>query len=468
MFAVGCPRFRFEKLGSWSWGAGAPKCWYKSTPGNDREKPRPRFRNQTWGTRAGGGLITVDQQQGLLPFDPNGVPGTSSGSPFVTPRPVFAQPIPTFSIVSPFALGNWAGPSGGLLAMFKEPAKDPSDTSTTPSLGPILASSPFPLGIGSAGNQNSSPGLIISTFMPRLPGQAGSNPWGSESLAIKNLLSQIASDEQKVYGITSDLFDPFSPRHQASIANFQSANGVLPMDLVAFIGDSHLVTTANGSFSAGLLLVDAWLIRTPNCDSGLNLGICYDLDTTGPSHNPPCTAGETLNTDGLCYLVIPPCRAGAVQIGGYCFRFPIGPEPEGQDAELRNALLTSARVVFVGSCLTTHVFTDWWNIDLNAPLGKRALVVPDIAAMSSVNSNNGVPPANQGLVDLVQAAVGYESFANALDANENVQKAVDAANAAIANLYPGLTFPTSPGRLPQVVYKVLGNSTWCKYSPACK
>src|SRR5262249_19678650 len=98
-----------------------------------------------------GGAIAIDQQQGLVPFDANGNPGTPSGSPF--PMPVqFAS-----SIVSPFALGNWVGPINGALSMFQETAKDPSDTSTTPTLGPKYASSSFPYGRGNLGGQNSSP-----------------------------------------------------------------------------------------------------------------------------------------------------------------------------------------------------------------------------------------------------------------------------------------------------------------------
>src|SRR5438093_10998587 len=99
--------------------------------------------------------------------------------------------------------------------------------------------------------------------------------------------------------------------------------------VLGFIGDSDLVLCYNGPncfFSNGLIFVDRYLIRTPNCDDQI-LGLCYDLDTTDLailplSTSPPsCPPGYALQLDG-CHNVSPPCQPTAVQIGSYCFQFP--------------------------------------------------------------------------------------------------------------------------------------------------
>jgi hypothetical protein len=84
-------------------------------------------------------------------------------------------------------------------------------------------------------------------------------------------------------------------------------------------------------------------------------------------------------------------------------------------------------------------------------------VVPDIAAMATLNSGNGVLPQNQGYVDLLQAAVGYEAFLKNLSIRgQTVQQSVVKANAAIAAIYPTLIYAPGP-QLRQVVYTAIGN-----------
>jgi len=78
----------------------------------------------------------------------------------------------------------------------------------------------------------------------------------------------------------------------------------------------------------------------------------------------------------------------------------------------------------------------------------------------TTNANNGTPAQYQGFVDLVQGALAYEAFVKAFGAGKSADQAKDAANQALANLYPTLIYP--PGqRLPRVVYKVVGNPRVC-------
>jgi hypothetical protein len=52
-------------------------------------------------------------------------------------------------------------------------------------------------------------------------------------------------------------------------------------------------------------------------------------------------------------------------------------------------LTTRARVVFIGACQMTNIFTDWWNLNLSGN-GTKALVVPDLAAMINAPQNSGI------------------------------------------------------------------------------
>lgn len=224
-------------------------------------------------------------------------------------------------------------------------------------------------------------------------------------------------------------------------------------------------------------------MRTPNCDNP-TLNLCYNLDSTNVilgvapcapvsqfqwgnncyavsgRYHPPgpngCNPHEYPAADGLCYKVYAPdypCEASATQVGNYCFVMPLG-------AEFRDSLSTTAKVIFIGSCQTTDIFINWWNLNLNSSPGGRALVVPDIATMTARQAQD-VPASNTGFVDLQQAAVGYEKFVQTLvQPGKTVQNAVDAANAAIAAFYPTEVF-SSGGKLPQVIFKPIGRAGLC-------
>ena len=201
------------------------------------------------------------------------------------------------------------------------------------------------------------------------------------------------------------------------------------------------------------------LIRTPNCDVA---GFCYFTDMTNPIP-PPCTLTGLVQVGNYCYQLHAPCQQGATQIGNWCYRLPL---KGAQLAQTRDIILTGAKVVFVASCSTTDVFSGWWDLTLNAPPGGRALVVPDLATMASlgVNQPPKVPPQNLASIDLVQGTIGYEAFLNTLATpNKTLQDAVNAANSAIAAIYPTLDYSHNiGGQLPQVVYAVAkGNSNLC-------
>lgn len=161
----------------------------------------------------------------------------------------------------------------------------------------------------------------------------------------------------------------------------------------------------------------------------------------------------------------------AVQIGSYCYRFTLA--EVGQPDQVitpppvtTNLLLTSAKVVFIASCDTASIFQGWWNMNLNAAPGGRALVVPDLAAMASLPVNQSVAPQSIGTVDLVEGTLAYQAFVNSLASHHSVQKAVGYANQAIAKAYSPNNYAGVP-QLPQVVYKVVGNGSLC-LTPACK
>jgi hypothetical protein len=308
--------------------------------------------------------------------------------------------------------------------------------------------------------QHGAQNLVTATFMPRVPGQSpNDHPWGVENEAKAAILDQISTvaKSHPFYSVTQN--------PTATTDAFITENGNQPMDVVGFIGDSDLLSCSppvdpSCFFSAGLIFTDRYLIRTPNCDSGLVQGLCYNLDLTYPNTNAPCSNNQ-IEVNGKCFSsLLPPCGPGANQLGNYCFRFPV--PQSGLPPSLRDVLLTSSKVIFVASCDITDVFTGWWEMNLNAVPGGRALVVPDLATMKALQINQTVPPQNKGLVDLVQGAVGYEVFVKTFGAGKTAQESVAAANQAIANLYPGLDYSTSPvGPLPQVVYKVFGNPNVC-------
>ena len=128
---------------------------------------------------------------------------------------------------------------------------------------------------------------------------------------------------------------------------------------------------------------------------------------------------------------------------------------------------TTAKVVFVAACDTTDVFIGWWNLNLNDASGGRALVVPDLAAMANLPTNNDpqnpIPPQNLGSVDLSQGAVAYNALiASLAQPHHTAKQALIDANNAVSAYYSTLSYTTSSvGPLPQVVYRLVGNEQVC-------
>jgi hypothetical protein len=191
------------------------------------------------GGAPGGGVIVNDLQQGLIPFDASGNQGTPSGTPVAS---IYGP------MVTPFALGNYVGPVGGSLAMFKEPAKDPSDTSSTPSLGPLFADSAFPYGGGTTGGQNATPKLTIKAFVPAqvLLQNAPNQRFGSDQ--------QVKTDFQQTIPATSVDQQVFTSSIQplATIDNFLLGTITWKLNAMAFIGHANVVTSFP-NFADGLI-----------------------------------------------------------------------------------------------------------------------------------------------------------------------------------------------------------------------
>lgn len=280
------------------------------------------------------------------------------------------------------------------------------------------------------------------TFMPAVPGSPGDPIWGTEAGAINNITAAISPDIEvhRIYAITAPL--------SATIHYFNLVNGVNPMDILGFIGHATLAAVPNTqppqSIATGLVFVDNALIRTPDCTaSGNILGVCYDLDQT--KTNAPCNAG----------MIAIPSYDGT-QTGCYYLT-----QPNGQVAETTRVLLTSAKIVFVAACDTGRTFLGWWDMNLNAVPGGRALVAPDIAAMSALPINQTLlQTVSPGAIDLKQGAIAWEALVKSLAAGNNIQKATDDANTAVANFYG-----SNPRDNAQVIFKVEGNPNVC---PRCK
>jgi hypothetical protein len=416
---------------------GTSVLWNYQTPASDSV-------HLIGAVRGAGGAVVIDQLQGLIPLDPGGNPGTSSGTP-LTAGPFPLDP----SIVTPLALGNYVGPLNGALIMFKEPAKDPSDSSTAPGLGSIFASSAFPMAAGTAGNQKSSPKLAIATFMPEVPGTSGGR-FGSESLAINDFNSNISSAavNQSIYAITT-------PKNAgvANINNFISVNGPNNANVLGYVGSSRFAVASTGSVAVGLILVDNDLIRTPNCAVPET---CFFLDQQTPT--PPCAALPYTNSQGILVQDVELAESAAPGCYGLPLRLNGGPI-----AQTTPVLLTSAIVVFVAACDASSTFSDWWDMDLNLVQGGRALVVPDFAAMAALPVNQNPNVVSVGFIDLVQGAVAWETLVTSLASGRTVDQAKTDANNAIAALYGQLTWPPNQ-QLAQVVFKVVGNSNACPSS----
>ena len=283
--------------------------------------------------------------------------------------------------------------------------------------------------------------------MPQIPGSSVEAPYGTEDKAIDNFKRQISPSisEQIIYTRTSGAQGQSRP--VATVKSFLQENGTSPMDVLGFVGHASLAaSTETGSLIAvGLVFVDNDLIRTPDCTPNGNLlGVCYYLDQR--------------QTEG------PPCLAGAVPIASYdgttigCYLLPA--RLDGSIALTAQVLLTSAKVVFVAACDTSSTFTNWWDLNLNAPTGGRAIVVPDIAAMSAMQINQGLN-ISVSSIDIQQGAVGWVRLVNSLAAGKTVAQAVDDANQAIDAFYQTLVWPPDFPRLAQVKFRVIGNRNVC-------
>ena len=117
-------------------------------------------------------------------------------------------------------------------------------------------------------------------------------------------------------------------------------------------------------------------------------------------------------------------------------------------------------MVFIAACDTSDAFTSWWDMNLNAAPGGRALVVPDLVAMAGLAVNQTVAPQYVGTVDPVLGTVGYQQFVNSLAEGKTVQQATSDANSAIAAIYSPDIYPAGK-QLPMLVYKVIGNGALC-------
>jgi hypothetical protein len=274
---------------------------------------------------------------------------------------------------------------------------------------------------------------------------------------IANSISAVAASP-RFYGLSR------SPNATmtATIGNFITESGVNPMDVLGFIGHGVFATdpSSHAKEAVGLELVDNDLIRTPVCTGfGDLLSICFLLD---PRIKPdgsraavqPCLSSP-VDVDGV--------QSEVVQIqgpDGPCYALPL--QLSGAVAQTNQVLLTSAKVVFVAACDTGTTFTGWWNLNLNAAPGGRALVVPDIAAMSALPANQGL--MSPGNVDIQQGALAWEKLVTSLGAGRNAQNAVNDATNAVAVFYRTITSWPNNQPLAQVIFKVEGNPNVC---PKC-
>ena len=388
----------------------------------------------------GGGVTIIDSQSNQVPLDAGGNVGTITSCS---------------EIYASLASWNWLSLGLNQFSIINCP---PSE----------IGASQWPLENGNSAASNSSPSLYLTTFMARIPGTPYTLPWGIEGTARASIENNVLSfhGNSRFYSTIETDTSGLS-----TTANFLTANKFERSDVLGFIGDSDVITCAPGlnnpncpQFSDGLLFTDTWLLRTPNCDN-LTLNLCYYVSLLGPSHSEPCFAGE-YPSGGLCYTFTPPCPDGAVQLGSHCFVIPYNALTR-VTAVTRNVMNTTAKVVFVAACDTTDVFIGWWNLNLNDASGGRALVVPDLAAMANLPTNNDpqnpIPPQNLGSVDLSQGAVAYNALiASLAQPHHTAKQALIDANNAVSAYYSTLSYTTSSvGPLPQVVYRLVGNEQVC-------
>lgn len=420
----------------------------------------------------GGGLFVVDQQSDNLQIASDGattVIGNQSGWENTVVSATGRYYAPYY--------GNSSGISG--MAQIAVPA-----TLDASSLWPEFWGGPEP--------QNAPAKLNVATFITRAPGYKpppGTNAADMSTISnAEAILAKWLASAQ-----TSSTFYDQGMR-QASVSNFLVAIGqnnpttsginAPQYPIVAFIGDSDVIACAVDivnlakcvPYSDGLQFVDQTLIRTPNCDNDLNIAqsLCNYLDTVdypvdGSNCWPKAYLGYLAANNGVCYRVAPPCSPNAHQIGNYCFYFPSPPPKIWVDS-----LTSKAKVVFIGACQTTSLFTGWWQAPLpgggSQALGQdgtQALVVPDINAMANAPQNAGLPVPGQ--VDLTGALVGYQALLNAIAQGSYLGDAVTAANSAISKWYNPQNYTLINAPIaPMPIYKVFppNNANICLRS--CK
>lgn len=391
----------------------------------------------------------ADPKGNISPLFASPADGSDIGPAFALPFPCNFYP-GQCSTTSPsyWTLGTWHVPdsTGGI------------DSVTGNNSG--VSGSVYTQDKGNRQNQHSAPKLTIATFMPSIPGAPGPGPFSTEDSAIAALNTAIPASRasQAIYALTTHLNPPKTG--VAAIDTFLRANGTQPMDILGFIGHADFVTNPANNLSTadGLVFVDNRLLRTPDCTAAGNvLGICYDLDSTRRADG---TVGSpTPDAQGNC---VPPAVpiASPFEIGVVgCYLLPV--RLDGTVARTTSVILTSAKIVFVAACDTGNLFTGWWEMNLNAAPGGRALVVPDISTMSTLQANQGLD-VSVGAIDILQGAVAYQTLMNSIAAGKTVQRAVDEANAAAATFYQTPeVFPPGFPKLAQVVFKVVGNPNVC-------
>jgi hypothetical protein len=358
----------------------------------------------------GGGVTVLDGSLNQIPIDSAGNPGaivSGVGS-------------------SPLTLSSWLSKANGIFSVVVG--------------SPYRSSGPWPSFDGDLNKGKASPKLVVATFEARVPGSVPSGVVGTTQNFLDYLQANIpkSSADGPIY---VDSTSTTVPHPLATIPNFFKES-LKRTDVLGFIGDSNLTRCGATCWeSTALIFEDAYLIRTPDCSpTGQLLGLCYDVDVNQQTPNPTCPTGD-------------------VQIGNYCFTFLMIPR-KGIPATTASTLFTSAKVVFIGACATTPIFTGWWEMNLNAAPGGRALVVPDLVAMAQLPINSTVIPQYLVDVDLELSSIGYVAFINSLGSGDNVQYAVNKANKAIADVYLPSVYAPNP-QLPQLVYKVIGNSGLC-------
>jgi hypothetical protein len=253
---------------------------------------------------------------------------------------------------------------------------------------------------GNRQQQRSAPKPVLSEFVPFAPCDNTNTSCNTPDNAGDQIQSYVQSINIPVLQrIFTGLNTTRTDRRPAVTAYFLKESST-PRDALAVITHSYLISVPPGpppfdgiSFSAGLDLVDAALVRTPDPSQ-----IWLNYTSSNPD-----------------------------QYGNFLVFVP--------------SVNTNAKVIFIGACDVLHdVLPGLWNIN-NQSQG-RALVVPDLDASRL---------ANAGLVDLWHATNVWEHIATGLLAGQTLRQAVDAANAWL--LVSGIPTATHPAE----TWKIIGD-----------